>query len=65
VEAHENEKNAACYTATPEWFHPAAALAVDEELYPEGPLPVPSYTDPAQGYGADESPDGSGLWEAP
>jgi 6-pyruvoyltetrahydropterin/6-carboxytetrahydropterin synthase len=65
VEARENEKNAACYTATPEWFHPAAALAGDEELYPEGPLPVPSYTDPAQGYGADESPDGSGLWEAP
>jgi hypothetical protein len=73
VEAHENDRNAACYTAIPAWFAPPPAPdsgdGYPEDAWPEGPAPEISYgvMEPeAAGYGDEGSlPSGAEPWEAP
>ena len=73
VEARENDRNAACYAATPAWFSPVPAQDIGdgypEDAWPEGPAPEISYgvMEPeATGYGDEGSlPTGPEPWEAP
>jgi 6-pyruvoyltetrahydropterin/6-carboxytetrahydropterin synthase len=61
VEARENDRNAACFTAVPHWF--------TGEGWPQEPLDQVSYAEPASTYGsgaADLEPPAAGEpWEAP
>jgi 6-pyruvoyltetrahydropterin/6-carboxytetrahydropterin synthase len=69
AEARENEKNGACFSATPTWFEvlPVSQPSDDPaRQYPETSFRETSYDEPGEGYGAgDRSVDGSGLMEAP
>ena len=71
VEARENDKNAACFTAVPAWFHatPPEPGQGDEleHLWPERPYRESSYDQPVDGDGDTQElqPDGLGIWEAP
>ncbi len=71
VEARENEKNAASFTAIPAWFSGTAAETLGDgypdDAWPETPYRETSYDEPAAAYGdsSEEQPDRAGLWEAP
>ncbi len=70
VEARENEKNAACFTAVPPWFRTTTPMADDDDLddpWPELAFRESSYDEPLDSYGdePDQQPEGLGIWEAP
>jgi 6-pyruvoyltetrahydropterin/6-carboxytetrahydropterin synthase len=71
VEARENEKNAACFSAIPAWFSGAIPLncgdGYPEDAWPERPYREHSYENPPPPYGhpADGPPPPGELAEAP